>query len=133
MDDIFAMGGPQGLARLEGDLQGGVDRQGAREPDEGLEVLALDEIHRNVLDAADLAQVVDADDVVVGDGPGEPHLGLEALDDRGVGRELGPDHLERDRGPQLLVFGLVDASHAAAAHLLDDAIAHTEGRARREA
>ena len=41
--------------------------------------LALDERHRQVLDAVDLAEVVDADDVLVGDLAGQHQLALEAL------------------------------------------------------
>ena len=46
--------------------------------DEGGQRLALDEAHRDVFEAADLAKVVDADDVLVSDLPREEELALEA-------------------------------------------------------
>ena len=46
--------------------------------EDGREIVALDVRHRDVLDAVDLAEIVNADDVLVRDLPGEQQLALEA-------------------------------------------------------
>jgi len=71
------------------------------------QVGALDVRHRDVLDAVDLAEVVDADDVPVRDLPGEQQFPLEPLLDllggRRIRHRLRADDLDRDRDFQLLV------------------------------
>ena len=66
---------------------------------------------RDVLDASNLANVVDPDDILVGDLPSEKQLALEAKlqlpGDERILHDLSTDHLERDRHAQLLVPGLV--------------------------
>ncbi len=105
-------------------------RQLAFALEDGREVLALDKRHRDVLEAVDLADVVDADDVLVGDLAGEQQLLLEPLLEHPrrarVGGHFGADHLERHRHAQLFVPRLVDGAHAAGAEQLDDVIAVAE-------
>ena len=64
-----------------------------------LELAALDELHRDVPDAAFLADVVDGDDVGVREPPGRLRLAAKARDHGlGVlaGELIGADRLERD-------------------------------------
>ena len=105
------------------------DRQLAVAPQHRRQVVALDVRHRDVLDAVDLAEVVNADDVLVRDLAGEQQLVLEALFRRRQ-RDAAPpvraNHLQRDRDAQLRVPGLVDRAHAADAEDPDDVIARAE-------
>ena len=82
--------------------------------------------HRDVLDAVDLAEVVNADDVLVRDLPRQEQFLLEApLDVLRGGRipsHFRPDDLEGDRDLELLVTGLIDSAHAADAELTQDVI-----------
>ena len=100
------------------------------------EVVALDVRHRDVLDAVDLAEIVNADDVLVRDLAGEQQLALEApldflrrprIGDRF--RAGSPSARPRRRAP---VPRLVDRAHAADPEQPDDVIARAEGLARRE-
>ena len=72
---------------------------------DGCEIRAFDVRHRDVLDAVDLAEVVDADDVLVGDLAGEQELLLEATLDvmRSVGivRRFGPNDFQCDGDVEL--------------------------------
>ena len=94
------------------------------------EIGALDVRHRDVLDAVDLAEVVNADDVLVRDLAREQQLALEAaLDFRGrrrIRHHLGPNHLDRDRDAELRVPRLIDRAHAADAEQPDDVIARAK-------
>ncbi len=101
--------------------------------DDRRQLLAFDERHGQELDAVDLAELVNPDDVLVSDLAGQEQLLLEApLEHRrglGVGSDLRPDHLQRDQYAQLRVPRLVDRAHAAEAKQLHDVIARAERRA----
>ena len=88
------------------------------------EIVALDVRHRDVLGAVDLAEVVNADDVLVGDLTGQQQLALESPLDLRSGaadpRSPRTDHLDRHGDAQLLVPRLVDDAHAADAEQTDD-------------
>ena len=85
------------------------------------QVRAFDVRHRDVLDAVDLSEVVNADDVLVGDLAGEQELLLEpALDilrPVGILRRLRANDLQRDGDVQLRVPRLIDGAHPADAEL----------------
>ena len=87
----------------------------------------VDVRHRDVLDAVDLAHVVDAHDVRVSHLPGEQELALEALLEIARGLrvlgDLGAHDLDRDPDPELLVPGAVHGAHPAEPEQLDDVIA----------
>ena len=70
------------------------ERPLARE--ERRERLAVDELHREDLLAALLADVEDARDVRVRHAPRELHLATKALERAGRAGELRPEHLQRD-------------------------------------
>ncbi len=112
------------------DLHHALDGELLPPPNDGRQLLALDERHRDELDAVDLAEVVDADHVPVGHLPRQQQLLLEAaLQHRGrarLGRHLGPDDFERDDDAELGVPRLVDRAHAAAAQETNDVVARTE-------
>ena len=92
--------------------------------------------HRDVLDAVDLPDVVNADDVLVGDLAREQQLPLEApLDvggDRRVGHRLGTNHLDRHRDAELGIPRLIDGAHPAGPKQPDDVIARPERLSRFE-
>ena len=95
------------------------------------EVFPLDEGHREVLDAIELAEVVDPDDVFVGDLAGQDELALEAaLDLAGrfdVVEDFRPDDFECDGDAELRVPRLIDHAHSAGAEHADDVVARAEG------
>src|SRR5262245_64895528 len=92
----------------------------------GCQVVALDVRHRDVLDAIDLTEVVNAHDVGVCDLPGQQQLAFEAtlqLPRRTrVARDFGSDDLQRNGDAELAIPRLVDGPHAAHAEQLGDAI-----------
>ena len=98
--------------------------------EDGRQLLALDERHGDELDAVDLAELVNADDVLVRDLARQQELLLEAALEhrgrRGVRGHFRPDHLERDDDAELGVPRLVDGPHAADAEQADDVIAGAE-------
>ena len=83
-----------------------------------------------------VAEIVNAEDVLVRDLPREEELLLEApFEVRAAGdrrEDLRSNHLERDRDAELLVLRLVDRAHAADAQQALDAVAAGESIARRE-
>jgi hypothetical protein len=91
---------------------------------------AVDVRHRDVLDAVDLTDVVNANDVLVGDLPREQQLALEAPLDVGgdglVGHRFRTNHLDGDGDAELGIPGLIHRSHAACSEQADDVIARTE-------
>ena len=130
MHDAGLVRGGEPRRDLPGDRQRAIDRQPALALQDRREIRSLDVRHRDVLDAVDLAEIVDADDVLVGDLAGEQQLALEALLERlrpPPGRRgIGPDDLDRDRDLEHLVPGLIDGAHAADAEQPDDVVAGAE-------
>ncbi len=124
---------PVGLGQSVRDLLGDGQHLGfgemSRPPDEAFEVLAGHVLHGDEMKLPNLAQVVHAADVGVGDLAGELELVPEALDRPLVGGDLGLEELERDILLDLLVKDLVDAAHPALADLLDDFVTVGEGAA----
>ena len=100
------------------------------------EIAALDVGHRQVLDAVDLAEIVDADDVLVRDLTGEQQLAFEPLLEiprhRRIRGDLRTDHFQRDRDSQRVVPRLIHGAHAADTEQTNQVIARPEGRTGRE-
>ena len=94
------------------------------------EILAIDVRHRDVLDAVDLAEIVDANNVLVRYLPRKQQLALEPPLDIEAGRsdrtELRPNHFERNSDAELVVPGLVHGAHAADAERADDVVPGAE-------
>jgi hypothetical protein len=130
-DSVVVNGGEPG-----GDLAGERDRLPRGEPahrlDEILERLPVDVLHRDVSDAGDLADLVHAADVQVGNLPRELNFPFEPLHPRSPGGGLGAEELERHRLVQHPVLRLVDLAHASGADVLDDEVAIGEDLSRRE-
>src|SRR5208282_5737099 len=95
---------------------------------DGAKVLAIDVLHGDEADAVGLAEIKNADHVLVRDVAGEDELLFETLQDRGIGGEFGPDDFERDQAVQLTVAGLVDRAHAALPQHALDFVASTDKR-----
>ena len=100
------------------------------------QVAALDVRHRDVLDAVDLAEIVDAHDVLVGDLPCEQQLALEPPFEiarrRRVCGDFRANDLECNRDSEFVVPRLVDGAHPAHAQQSNDVIAAAEGGAWRK-
>ncbi len=120
-------------AELPGDLHRLVLWKATDPAEEGGEVLAIDVLHRQEVDALHLTHVVHAADVRMGDLPGDPHLVEEALQSTGVLLELLRKELERHRLAELQVVGAVDLAHPAAAEQTDDAVSLPKHRSGDEA
>ncbi len=101
--------------------------------DQLLERAALEELHRDVVGAVELAAVEDLDDVGVLQAGGGARLAAEALDELRVGGEAAVEDLQRDLAAELGVLGAVDVGHAAAADALDDRVALVDDLALAEA
>src|SRR2546427_945509 len=99
-------------------------------PQHRREIGALDVWHRDVLHAFDVAEIVNADDVLVRDLAREQQLLLELpLDLRRrvrVDGGVGADQLQGDRDAELRVPGVVDRAHAADPEQPDDVITGAE-------
>ena len=87
------------------------------------EVGPLDELHREVQTALDLAGVVDGDDVGMLELGRRARLADEALAELLACGQLRVQQLERDRAPQMHVLRAIDDAHAAAPGHLVDAVA----------
>ena len=106
------------------------DRQLRRVAQNGRQVGAFDVRHRDVLDAVDLSEVVDADDVLVRDLPGQQQFLLEATLDVlrrfRVVRSLRANDLQRHGDVQFGVPGLIHGAHPADAQLPENRVARSE-------
>ena len=124
MDDALLVRGGEALADLpeEGERRSATGSFPSR-LSRVREVLALDELHGHEPDALGLADVVDAQDVLVRDPAREGDLAPEALErHRAVGDVLA-EELERDVAVELAVVDQVDGAHAAAAERAHDLVA----------
>ena len=127
MDDADFMGGDHALDDLPRQRHDVAHRDLGAPAHHRQQRLALDERHRQVPEAVDLADVVDADDIAMGDLPRELRLTLETtlevVAGAGVGAFAERDGLDGDGDAELVVPGLVDGAHAAAAEHTEDRVA----------
>jgi hypothetical protein len=104
--------------------------------EQGGQIRTLHVLHRQVERAVDLAQVVDADDVGMGDLARELQLALEPVFElakfRLLGARVDANQLQRDRRAEGLIPGLINGRHAAGAEHADDGVAAAEMMARLE-
>ncbi len=123
---------PSAVRRLQAgaDLQHDVDAFRGRElalpQQDGAQVLTLDELHGDELDAVGFVQVVDADDVLVRDLAGQHQFLLEARQDGRIAGKVGTNDLQPDDAFHFHVAGFVDCAHAAHAEHLVDLVAAAE-------
>ena len=126
VDDAPGVRGLERLADLDEDGQGALGRHGARR--RGGERLALQVLHDQVVPPRrHHAHVEDVDDVLVADEVDRARLGVEALHQRGVGREVLVEHLHRDLAADERLLAQVDRAHAAVADPPDEAEAAHRG------
>ncbi len=127
--DAHLVRGAQAGHHLARKRQGSSDGQLPFGREQTRQIGAVHERHRDVLDAVDLAEVVNADDVGVRDLAREHQLALEAALEllRRQRVRVRLDHLQRQRQRQLRIPDVVDRAHPADAEQADDLIALTEG------
>jgi hypothetical protein len=95
-------------------------------------VLPFDKLHGDELDAVGVAQVVNADDVAVGNFTGENYFLLEALQNLGITGQFGTDHFQSDGAAQFAVLCLVNGPHAAFADHLENLVTSAQHRSRKQ-
>ena len=119
MHDALVVGRRQPLRHLARDRHDPGHRQLALTAQQVGQRLAGNERHGQVLEAVDIADVVNADDVLVGDLTGQHQLALEAQLEvpcsSGVQLRTRANHLDGDAHTQLVVERVVDRAHAAGA------------------
>ena len=96
---------------------------------QGAQILTLDELHGDELDAVDFTKVENADHVFVGDLARQNQLLLEAPQYFFVQRKFGTNHFQRHEAIELQVPRLVHRAHAAFAKHLHDFVSRAEPRA----
>ena len=126
MDDAFGMRGCEGFGDLPREIQNAVHRHLGIVVDDVLQILALDEGHGNETQAADIAHIVNAQDIFVRDLAGENQFLLEALQRVGLSDGAFTHHLDGDRAVQFLVVSFVHAAHSALAEQRVNSVARTE-------
>ena len=94
------------------------------------QVFAVNIFHADEANALSLAQIENADHILVRDIAGENELLLEAQQNRGIGCQFGTDNFERDQAVEFAVTRLVDCAHAALPEHAQDLVAFTEKHAR---
>jgi hypothetical protein len=132
VDDPGVVDRLQALRDLDGQLVRLVGSEAPTGREQLLEVDPLDELHRDVQQAAVLAEVVDGPHVSMAHLARELDLRFETRGHRRVGGEVGPEDLDGDDLVQRAVSGEVHRSHAAEAELASDLVASGEERAGRE-
>ena len=130
VDDAGLVDGGETVGNLARDRERASDRHLSLAFQQEAQVRSLHVLHRQVLQPVDLAEIVNADDVRMGDLTREPKLALEALLERlEVGLAEGdarPDDFQRDRAAERLVPRVVHLAHTAGAEQLDDGVARRE-------
>ena len=126
MQDAFFVRGGETGADLPRDFDGLIHRQPADAAQQHRQVLAIDILHRDELEAIDLADVVYAAHVGVRDLAGDAYLVVEARQRAIVARSGFRQELERHGLAQGQIGGAVHLAHAAAAQQAGDAIARRQ-------
>src|SRR5216117_328794 len=88
-------GGEAG-ANLSRKLQRLVLRQSTDAPQQRRQLFALDEFHRKKVTAIDIADVVNATDILMRNLPGHAHFAMKARERGGVTQQMIGEKLERD-------------------------------------
>jgi hypothetical protein len=119
----------EGLAGLDEQRQRDVDRRRPRHlaglAQDAPDVAAVDVLHRDEVDAADLAQLEELDDVGVVEHERELGLAHEGLDEGRVLGQVRQEALERHHALDALdaaLLGAVDRRHPADAEALEDGV-----------
>ena len=129
---LLVRGGETG-ADAAREFEGLVGGKAADAAEQRGEILAVDELHGDVVEALVDADVVNAADVGVRDLAGDADFVEKTLEDGLGGADGFGQELERDGLAEDQVGGAVDLAHAAAAELAGDAVAGGNQGAGREA
>ena len=112
--------------QLSGDLDGFIGRQPTDATQERAEILPFDVLHGEKHETIRFADVVDTAHVGMGDLSGDADLPAKTLQALFIVREGFGEKLQRDGLFERKVVGVIDLSHAAFAHALDDAVARRQ-------
>ena len=130
VDDSLLVGGGEGVGDLASDGECAAKREGAA-GEERAERLTLEELGDGEVDAAGLADVVEGEDVGVGEGGDGTRFALEASEDLVIVREVVGEDLDGDVAAEAAVARAVDLAHSAGAEGGEDLV-RTEAGARNE-
>jgi hypothetical protein len=97
------------------------------------EILAADVLHRQVEEARDFTDVVDAADVRVRNLPRDANLVMELSEASWISLQISGKKFQRDRLPEPEIICSINLAHPAAAEETDNSIPLAENGARREA
>ena len=123
VDDARVVRAGEPVQELHDDVHLPLQGQGPRAAEDVEEVLALEQLHRDVGRAVVVvAQVEHGEDVGVDDLGHRPRLALEARLLVGVASDLREHDLEGDVPLQHGIAGVVDDAHGAPAHTADDLV-----------
>ncbi len=113
--------GVERVGDLHAEVEQGVHRQRpVRQP--ALQRRPVEQLHDQERQVAVMADVVERADVRMVERRGGARLALEALERRGILRELGREELDGDLAAETRVLGAVDDTHPAFADLVEDAV-----------
>ncbi len=121
MDDSLPVRGVEGLGDLRAILQHLRQRQRATGQRVG-QRFAVDQLHHQVVAALLLADVEQRADVGMAQRGDRLRLAPEAGEQRGVGGEVGRQHLDRHLAVEARVPGAVDLAHSAGADRRGDLV-----------
>ena len=123
VDITSGVGVVEGAPDLLQQLGHVVGMEGSVGGDDRFQRLPAHELHDDEGRAVVLADVIDIDDVGVGEGGGRARLALEAGAEARIGGELRPRRLDRHVAAEEEIVTEVDGRHAALAEAATDAIA----------
>ena len=109
--DVFVVRELQRLADLRNDAQSLLRRE-LSAADHFPQVRAVNVLHDEVVQLSLLAEIIDADDVLVVQLRQGPRLARKPLGKGRIAPHLRRQNLDRDKTPKLPLAGLVDRSHA---------------------
>ncbi len=134
MNDAFRMRRHEARHDVARDLERSRDGKPSVSPHDRREIGALDVRHRDVLDAVDLAEIMNAHDILVRDLSREQQFPFEAPLHFGRGFKIAggsrQHDLDRHRDAKLGIPGLIDRPHATLPEQSDDVVAVAECFAR---
>src|ERR1051325_7238829 len=97
-----------------------------------LQILAVDELHRQEPSAREVLEIVHAAHVGMRDAPREPHLLEQHLERLGLEVSALGEELERDELAEVEIASAIDLAHAPLADALDDPVTADPALSRQE-
>src|SRR5581483_9881202 len=123
MDDSFRVSGVECPTNLLDDGYGLRRSDLPLSSEKRAQILSLDVLHGDELQAVGFAQVVNANDILMGYMASEDEFLLESLQDARIAGQFRPDHFQCDDTFEFEVPGLVDRTHPAFPQHADDSVA----------